>query len=747
MKLKKTILKFLSMLLLFDCIPFSLAGDISEDSRYETFNENIVSVNDVLENDKTEVFLEGNTLANLADIESSFEIRDLNYWYNDFAICETSKLKLNTDYTFFIYKELLPNHNKNYTNFEIGLSNNTSETVDHPGLIAEDNIDNSSFRFAFNSNKDKELLKIKVQFTDFKNYKYLTVRPIRRNSTPVSTEYANANMKLVLLEGDYTREDIKYFKDIQSVGQLENTVEIKSSNKNLYPYGDITSTWSNASSDSLIGWIKVKPNTTYTASRKENSDGLVHFIEFRNNDITFSEHNNCYTKRDGQEIRLHNANSDSITFTTGSKINYLYVTVSSGAIYSHEVIHSEIMLEEGSIKTEYEPYKESVINIELKEPLRAIPNGKKDRIVKIDKKYYIERNCDEIIINLNNDNFGLNYWNSSSFDQEIYYAFYITNSSILGTYQNPIFANMKGLSNVWSDIGDIENYKEGISIKPGASPPYIGFKINRKTINSFEGDTVAQKCTNYLKSKGDMMFVLELLNPVYEELTLNTDLSIDLFEGTTHIFNSSNVPSNMKVTVDRVANKAQESIELAKANSTVENISQTRYWINLMKESILKDNFQSEINNITSAEDLIIEKKTTTANVDLYIKPQNSLSMSLSTNSIIFDEFDSTEDMEKLKAVEITVESSLPYRLNSYLVSEIKNKDGSNIIPKEQFNIRLNGEANYKAFGNVNEKLVLKDDCLAGVNNIHSVDLILRGGRMNEADIYKTTLRFEAEQK
>ena len=52
----------------------------------------------------------------------------------------------------------------------------------------------------------------------------------------------------------------------------------------------------------------------------------------------------------------------------------------------------------------------------------------------------------------------------------------------------------------------------------------------------------------------------------------------------------------------------------------------------------------------------------------------------------------------------------MPYQLNSYLESEIKNEDGSNIIPKELLNMRLNGENDYKAFSNINEKLVLKDN-------------------------------------
>lgn len=43
-------------------------------------------------------------------------------------------------------------------------------------------------------------------------------------------------------------------------------------------------------------------------------------------------------------------------------------------------------------------------------------------------------------------------------------------------------------------------------------------------------------------------------------------------------------------------------------------------WINLVKESTKKDELQDEISNITEIVDLEIEKKTATANLDLYIK-------------------------------------------------------------------------------------------------------------------------------
>lgn len=743
MKFRKFISKtIIASLFMTNTILNTNASIWTEDERYETFKGNNISIHNILEEEKTEVLLEGNSLVNLANMGSSFEIRNLNDWYKDFTVCKTSKLKLNTDYTLFIYKEVLENHHNNYDSFQIGVSNILNATEAHPQVVNEHQ---NVYTFSFNSNKEKEVLKIKTRFTDFKNFKYLSVRPIRRNTAPVSNEYANANIKLLLLEGDYTGEDIEYFEGIQSVGQSDNNIEIKSSSKNLYPYGDIVSTWSNASSKSLIGWIKVKPNTTYTASRKENSDGLVHFIEYRNKDKIFTEHNVCFTKKDGQEIMLGGVNGDSITFTTGSKINYLYVTASSGATNTHEVLHSEIMLEEGNVKTEYEPYKEDILNITLKEPLKAIPNGKKDRIVKTNGRYYIERNCDEVIVNLNAGNYYLTYWSNGAYDTDTLYAFYVSSPNNFGTYENRIYNSYRIISDRWSNVGDVASDKEGVTAGLLAKPPYIGFKIEKDLIDSFEGESIQNKCLNYLKSVGDMKFILERINPRYELLNMD-DISIQLFEGATNITNNSNIPASMEVTIDRVINKALEAIEVAKSNPTIDNISIARMWANLIEDSILKDEIQNNIGNITQVEDMEIERKTISSNIDLYVRSENALSMSLSTNNVIFDNYSSVSDLEKLNAVEITINSSLPYTLNASLESNIESLNGGSSLNPNVLNIRENSKT-YQVFANTADKLILSDNIDGGNNNLHNIDLKLSKNTADKADVYKTTIRFEAIQK
>ena len=143
----------------------------------------------------------------------------------------------------------------------------------------------------------------------------------------------------------------------------------------------------------------------------------------------------------------------------------------------------------------------------------------------------------------------------------------------------------------------------------------------------------------------------------------------------------------------------------------------------------------------------VIVPNTISSNLDVYIKSENLLSLSLDTNSITFDDFSGAEDVVKENAINLTIHSSLPYELNAYLPTEIQNSDKSKTMNKEILNIKENSEIDYKNFANINEKVVLKDNCSAGNRLNHGIDIKLKGRIAHEKDVYKTTIRFEVKQK
>ena len=225
------------------------------------------------------------------------------------------------------------------------------------------------------------------------------------------------------------------------------------------------------------------------------------------------------------------------------------------------------------------------------------------------------------------------------------------------------------------------------------------------------------------------------------------------------IYNNSN---NLVEVYDLVGNKAEYQVKLKdsdiptieegldalvnKSDSGKEDISYFRKIINDLDESMNKDLLQNRLNDIYP-KTLTLDRELTTSNMDVYIKSENILQMSLDTNSISFDNFSGIEDVEKLNAVNLTINSSLPYQLNAYLPTEIQNSDKSKTLDKSILNIKESSSNNYQTFTNTSDKIILKDNCSTGNYLAHGVDLKLVGGIAHEKDVYKAIIKLEAEQK
>ena len=67
-----------------------------------------------------------------------------------------------------------------------------------------------------------------------------------------------------------------------------------------------------------------------------------------------------------------------------------------------------------------------------------------------------------------------------------------------------------------------------------------------------------------------------------------------------------------------------------------------------------------------------------------------------------FEDFSGTEDLEQLNAVNLTVSSSLPYKVNAYLETEIQNQNNSSIMDKSILKIKANSDSIYKEFTDIN---------------------------------------------
>ena len=200
------------------------------------------------------------------------------------------------------------------------------------------------------------------------------------------------------------------------------------------------------------------------------------------------------------------------------------------------------------------------------------------------------------------------------------------------------------------------------------------------------------------------------------------------------------------ITIYAIEDECLSSIKLAENNPTHENISNARMLINAMPEGELKEQYQARLNAIIP--EITFDKKNHSANLDIYIKCENMISLSLDTSSITFDDFNGTEDLIKENAVNLTVNSSLPYKVDAYLATEIQNASKNKTMDKEILNLKANGSDEYKSFEDVNiTPITLVDNQEAGRDKVHGIDIMLKGGIPHEKDVYKTTIKFEATQK
>ena len=541
-----------------------------------------------------------------------------------------------------------------------------------------------------------------------------------------------------------TVQDENNLEDIQSVGDLyidENgnpildkqgrkqyKIDIISIGKNLLNENRFMSGWGGnkpwfielGMSDNIItDYIPIKKNTDYVINKCFSYLWL--YDETKN---LIKEKINL---RPGESFNTEDA-------------TYLILGRSIASININQSVYKGVQLEEGNIRTEFQNYKEERESILLPTQLQKVGNVKDKLYWDSNKhKYIIEKRISKKYIqpNMLIPDYRIKDLNNGFIEVSIdVYSIGFDDYSINGddVWAKPISNNFLG-----------SDYYNNGSINENAVwfySSYIVFKINKLDLDNCTSDGI----NNWFKN--NQTWIKYVIKPNHIETNITSKLKIPTYNDKTHIYidSESGINPTLKVTVDRLPQIAKEAVAQAESDSTNYNISLARRYINMLPESSYKEQLQNQLNEIFSS-DMLLDRKLTTSNLDVYIKSENILQMSLDTNSISFDDFSGIEDVVKENAVNITINSSLPYQINAYLPAEIQNSDKSATMDKSILNIKESGESNYQTFVNTTDKIVLKDNCSAGNYLTHGVDLKLAGGIAHEKDVYKATIKLEAEQK
>ena len=345
--------------------------------------------------------IEGKTLVNLADIQNKF-VEQTDRYYKDRTLCSTSRLKLNTPYTFIIDCKYLEGHNSNYYHFEFGggnIVNAFNGSVSTNLNINMVNMPNSG------------VYALRVEFKDFRGYKYLSCRPCRRSTAPVEGEIANYDISVLLLEGDHTDKDISYFEGLKSVGQGTDEISVLSVNENLCPIEEFTgvvvynSDVTNTVNKVMYKNILLSKNQDYIFNCEDKTNTSVVF--YHNDPIpdNYDNHSNLYVYLVMGNRGIQVRNGDI------SGKGYKYATITTGGGFSNHlasinetIIYKNMSLKAVTPNTTYIPHKSN------KKPLLYFnPNTQTwekpilrewDSIEKhSDGKYYYHKRSEEVVLN------------------------------------------------------------------------------------------------------------------------------------------------------------------------------------------------------------------------------------------------------------------------------------------------------------------------------------------------------------
>lgn len=327
-----------------------------------------------------------------------------------------------------------------------------------------------------------------------------------------------------MLEGDWTnKETPSYFEEMKSVGQDDENghkIEILSRNKNLFNINDFEFNSVCGGVDLRIEGQEIVLNGTSTSSYTRHS--FVNYLDYMKDKTTYTLSGDYMlmetTYNDGRQTWTKQITTDKSNM---KKVTIYLQWLQPNTVFDNLRIRP--MLEEGSVATTYVTPSLNKKEILINEPLRGLPNGVKDQIVKIGGKYFIERKCGEFVLT-DSLNYSLGNTNGVPYIQ---FPFKLGASTDYTT-ENKIICNRVNTTNVYTSNTNI-----GVCYVKSDN---IRFRLtDSDTLDSF---------TTWL-NQGLTVIVYELVNPIYEPLEIEPTLNT--YNDVTHISNDSIIPCTMKI--------------------------------------------------------------------------------------------------------------------------------------------------------------------------------------------------------
>ena len=294
------------------------------------------TIYDTLDKPVKNAFLRGQTLVNVN--RSNFITNEnITTDYTNAIVFFDVDMKANTTYTLIAYSD-------NQYEFRLSqLVNNTTE-------VALGDLHEVGVPFVFTTN---------TSFTGLRGY-------LKGDSLniPQGTE-----IKILIIEGDHSNEDIPYFEGMASVKMPVLTT----TGKNLFDFANSGLREESAYDKSLhpqgfwLFGVQLQPNKKVTISRK-NNDGYNLGLSLKINNENTSAGGNWMIANHAQS-----ENKSSVTLTTNSD-GYIWFLFSNNFNKINQILDicEYIQIEYGTVATSYEPFKSNILTCNEEVTLRGI---------------------------------------------------------------------------------------------------------------------------------------------------------------------------------------------------------------------------------------------------------------------------------------------------------------------------------------------------------------------------------------
>ncbi len=396
--------------------------------KYKTFEGTEISIENCLKAKVKDLVVEGKTYQNL--VTNLDELAGNVYTTSKYASIPTKMFKTNTTYT------VITTINESvYSSTKFGALLVIKYTTIGDSYIPISLVDGT----------------FKIKFTTgAENPTNIRLQVHGANDTTSSFKLDN----LIILEGDYTNIDLpNSINGIESVAEREkNVLSIVNKGKNLFnpnnlEYGNInTSTGKNLGTTNTmkrtIDYISVKSETPYMIN---SSCRVFQYDKDKNFLVSTTISKGVVTTKNTEYIKVHGNTTSE--FVEGKKIQ----------------------LEERTVATSYEPYREpSATTLNLPIPLRSLPNGTCDTI---EGNKLVQR-AGKVVLD---ENIASNFKQVNTMQVFRWEYFFDTKEFVSGICDNFLIKNVQTLANENKGVRLSGNNFRCIDIK---FPNDTGFDIN-----------------------------------------------------------------------------------------------------------------------------------------------------------------------------------------------------------------------------------------------------------------------------